>query len=161
MNQLTSKLAASLTKCGYKLVNNYFFDTIRFKAEHWEEKATAIGMNFREYNDGTVGISLYETTTEVQINDILKVFGAEKTSDVQPTIPASLIRQSAYLQHPVFHNYRSETEMLRYIHILESKDLSLNTSMIPLGSCTMKLNGTTEMAAVTWPEFGNIHPFAP
>jgi len=161
VNHLTSKLAASLTKSGYKLVHNHFFDTIRFKAEHWEEKATAIGMNFREYNDGTVGISLDETTTEAQINDILKVFGAEKASDIQPTIPASLTRQSAYLQHPVFHNYRSETEMLRYIHILESKDLSLNTSMIPLGSCTMKLNGTTEMAAVTWPEFGNIHPFAP
>ena len=161
VNQLTSKLAASLTKSGYKLVHNYFFDTIRFKAEHWEEKATAMRMNFREYNDGTVGISLDETTTETQINDILTVFGAEKASDIQPSIPASLTRGSAYLQHPVFHNYRSETEMLRYIHILESKDLSLNTSMIPLGSCTMKLNGTTEMTAVTWPEFGNIHPFAP
>ncbi|HIB04926.1 MAG TPA: aminotransferase class V-fold PLP-dependent enzyme, partial [Candidatus Marinimicrobia bacterium] len=98
---------------------------------------------------------------EAQIKDILTVFGAEKASDIQPTIPAGLTRESAYLQHPVFHNYRSETEILRYIHILESKDLSLNTSMIPLGSCTMKLNGTTEMAAVTWPEFGNIHPFAP
>ena len=161
VNQLTSKLAASLTKSGYKLVHNYFFDTIRFKAEHWEEKATAMHMNFREYNDGTVGISLDETTTEAQIKDILTVFGAEKTSDIQPAIPAGLRRESAYLQHPVFHNYRSETEILRYIHILESKDLSLNTSMIPLGSCTMKLNGTTEMAAVTWPEFGNIHPFAP
>ena len=161
VNHLTSKLAASLTKSGYKLVHNHFFDTIRFKAEHWEEKATAIGMNFREYNDGTVGISLDETTTEAQIKDILTVFDAEKESDIQPTIPAGLTRESAYLQHPVFHNYRSETEMLRYIHILESKDLSLNTSMIPLGSCTMKLNGTTEMAAVTWPEFGNIHPFAP
>ena len=161
VNHLTSKLAASLTKSGYKLVHNHFFDTIRFKTEHWEEKATAVSMNFRKYNDGTVGISLDETTTEAQINDILTVFGAEKASDIQPTIPASLTRQSAYLQHPVFHNYRSETEMLRYIHILESKDLSLNTSMIPLGSCTMKLNGTTEMAAVTWPEFGNIHPFAP
>ena len=102
-----------------------------------------------------------ETTTEAQIKDILTVFGAEKASDIQPTIPAGLTRESSYLQHPVFHNYRSETEILRYIHILESKDLSLNTSMIPLGSCTMKLNGTTEMAAVTWPEFGNIHPFAP
>jgi len=161
VNHLTSKLAASLTKSGYKLVHNHFFDTIRFKAEHWEEKATAKSMNFRKYNDGTLGISLDETTTEAQINDILEVFGAEKAIDLQPTIPASLTRQSVYLQHPVFHNYRSETEMLRYIHILESKDLSLNTSMIPLGSCTMKLNGTTEMAAVTWPEFGNIHPFAP
>jgi len=161
VNHLTSKLAASLTKSGYKLVHNHFFDTIRFKAEHWEEKATGKSMNFRKYNDGTLGISLDETTTEAQINDILEVFGAEKAIDLQPTIPASLTRQSVYLQHPVFHNYRSETEMLRYIHILESKDLSLNTSMIPLGSCTMKLNGTTEMAAVTWPEFGNIHPFAP
>ena len=82
VNQLTSKLAASLTKSGYKLVHNYFFDTIRFKAEHWEEKATAMHMNFREYNDGTVGISLDETTTEAQIKDILTVFGAEKTSDI-------------------------------------------------------------------------------
>ena len=161
VNKITSKLANSLKKYGYELIHDYFFDTIRFQAEHWEEKATANSINFRLYNDGSVGISLDETTTETQINDILTVFGAEKASDIQPTIPTSLTRESTYLKHPVFHNYRSETEMLRYIHILESKDLSLNTSMIPLGSCTMKLNGTTEMATVTWPEFGNIHPFAP
>ena len=95
---------------------------------------------------------------------ILKIFFQFLISNQNPlkeSIPEELKRKSIYLDHPVFNKYRSETQLLRYMHILESKDLSLNTSMIPLGSCTMKLNSTTEMIAVTWPEFGNIHPFAP
>ena len=161
VNFLTAKLATSLEKSGYELVHNDFFDTIRFKVDGWKEKAEALQLNLRDFEDGTVGISLDETTTETHINELLTVFRAKKIDEVGSTIPANLIRISSYLEHPVFHAHRSETEMLRYLHTLESKDLSLNTSMIPLGSCTMKLNGTTEMEAVTWPEFGNIHPFAP
>jgi len=108
-----------------------------------------------------VGISLDETTTESHIDMILEVFNAKKETDVSSSIPEELIRNSVFLQNPVFHNYHSETSMLRYMHSLETKDLSLTTSMIPLGSCTMKLNSTTEMKPVTWPEFANIHPFAP
>ena len=109
-----------------------------------------------------VGISIDETTTEADIVKILKIFKVnELKSDRKAKINPSLERKSSYLSHPVFNRYRSETEILRYIHKLETKDLSLNTSMIALGSCTMKLNSTTEMESITWPEFSNIHPYAP
>ena len=116
---------------------------------------------FRDFGNNTIGISIDETTTESHIDEILSIFGADKINVAISTIPIDLVRASSYLNHPVFNSYQSETEMLRYLHRLESKDISLNTSMIPLGSCTMKLNATTEMEAITWPEFGNIHPFAP
>jgi len=114
-----------------------------------------------DHGDGTVGISLDETTTEDHLDELLSVFKAQKNDEIGNTIPSDLDRKSSYLDHLVFHSYHSETEMLRYLHRLETKDLSLNTSMIPLGSCTMKLNATTEMEAITWNEFSNIHPFAP
>ncbi|MBT6471348.1 MAG: aminomethyl-transferring glycine dehydrogenase [Candidatus Marinimicrobia bacterium] len=161
VNKLTALLANSLESSGYLLTHKSYFDTIRFKASEWENKAKSAGFNFRNYKDGTVGISLDETTTEIHIEKILSIFNAEKQSEFQDTIPSDLIRKTPYLEHPVFQQYHSETEMLRYLHRLESKDLSLNTSMIPLGSCTMKLNATTIMEAITWPEFGHIHPFAP
>ncbi len=161
VNHLTRLLASSLGEAGYKLENNSFFDTIRFKADGWKTKSNQKQMNFRDYNDGSVGISIDETTTESDIISILDIFSAEKSDSLETSIPSTLERTSAILQNPVFHQYRSETDMLRYMHKLETKDLSLNTSMIPLGSCTMKLNSTTEMTAVTWPEFSNIHPFAP
>tara|TARA_B100001013_G_scaffold100301_1_gene56616 strand:+ start:8398 stop:11232 length:2835 start_codon:yes stop_codon:yes gene_type:complete len=162
VNKLTAKLADSLKKGGYKLVHDYFFDTIRFKSKSgWKEKAEKLKLNLRDYNDGTIGISLDETITESHIKKLLSVFDVELKENSGKTIPSKLIRISSFLEHPVFHLYQSETEMLRYMHRLESKDLSLNSSMIPLGSCTMKLNATNEMEAVTWPEFGNIHPFAP
>ena len=131
-------------------------------------------INLRDYEDGTVGIALDETTGPDDIDDLFAVFSdggprgggvklsAEKVSEsASSAIPEDLRRTSPILQHPVFHRYRSETEMLRYLHRLESRDLSLNTSMIPLGSCTMKLNATTEMVPVTWRVFGGLHPFAP
>ena len=120
-------------------------------------------MNFRDYGNGMVGISLDESTTETDLVEILKVFDASliKEKNTTNSIPNELIRKSDFLQNPVFNKYHSETEMLRYIHCLETKDLSLNTSMIPLGSCTMKLNATSEMIPVTWPQFANIHPFIP
>ena len=162
VNKLTAKLSDSLKKGGCKLVHDYFFDTIRFKSKSgWKEKAEKLKLNLRDYNDGTIGISLDETITESHIKELLSVFDVELKENFGKTIPSKLIRISTFLEHPVFHLYQSETEMLRYLHRLESKDLSLNLSMIPLGSCTMKLNATNEMEAVTWPEFGNIHPFAP
>ena len=161
VNYLSAKLAISLEKAGYEVVHEYFFDTIRFKADGWNDKAKNLELNLRDHGDGTVGISLDETTTEDHLDELLSVFKAQKIEETGKTIPSDLDRESPYLEHLVFHAYHSETEMLRYLHRLETKDLSLNTSMIPLGSCTMKLNATTEMEAITWNEFSNIHPFAP
>ena len=161
VNQLTNQLAASLLKAGYVLESNAFFDTITFKASGWQDKAQLMRLNFRDFGDNMVGISLDETTTESDIQKILSVFNAKEGSKSDSSIPDDLIRKSSFLNNPIFNEYQSETEMLRYMHKLEVKDLSLNTSMIPLGSCTMKLNATTEMIPVTWPEFSNIHPFAP
>ena len=161
VNYLSAKLAISLEKAGYEVVHEYFFDTIRFKADGWKDKAKNLELNLRDHGDGTVGISLDETTTEDHLDELLSVFKAQKIEETGNSIPSDLDRESPYLEHLVFHAYHSETEMLRYLHRLETKDLSLNTSMIPLGSCTMKLNATTEMEAITWNEFSNIHPFAP
>ena len=161
VNYLSAKLAKSLEKAGYEIIHGYFFDTIRFKADGWKDKAKNLELNLRDHGDGTVGISLDETTTEDHLDELLSVFKAQKIEETGNTIPSDLNRKSSYLNHIVFHSYHSETEMLRYLHRLETKDLSLNTSMIPLGSCTMKLNATTEMEAITWNEFSNIHPFAP
>ena len=129
--------------------------------------ARAARINLRDFGDGTVGVSLDETVTPADLDDLLAAFGAggssrELAASFEPDgYPLDLARCSPFLTHPVFNSYHSETEMLRYIHRLESRDLSLNTSMIPLGSCTMKLNATTQMTPVTWPEFGALHPFAP
>ena len=132
--------------------------------------AHAHQINFRVFDHSCVGISLDETTSIQDIRDLLDVFalGMSLPFEVeglilraQSAIPESLRRKSSYLTHPVFNTYHSETEMLRYIHKLQEKDLSLTTSMIPLGSCTMKLNATVEMLPVTWPEFSQLHPFAP
>ena len=162
VNKITSKLANSLKKYGCELIHDYFFDTIRFTAKSgWQAKAEKLKINLRDYGDGTVGISIDETKTASHLTDLLSVFNVETIESEDKSIPAELNRTSSFLGHSVFHSYRSETEMLRYLHRLEAKDLSLNTSMIPLGSCTMKLNAAAEMEPVTWPEFGNIHPFAP
>ena len=159
---LTNQLAFSLKTIGIKLNNNSFFDTINFDAKGWEKRATKAKINFRTFSDNSIGISLDESTTYEDILNILKIFDITKLEEKNKnSIPKSIIRTSSFLTHPIFNSYRSETEMLRYIHKLETKDLSLNTSMIPLGSCTMKLNSTTEMESVTWPELSNIHPFAP
>jgi glycine dehydrogenase len=159
---LTNQLANSLVKNGIELNNHSFFDTINFKADGWMEKAKVAKVNFRIHSDKTIGISIDETTSQEDIVTILRVFGFEKLeNESKKNLPKSIVRESSFLDHPVFNSYRSETEMLRYIHKLETKDLSLNTSMIALGSCTMKLNSTTEMEGITWPEIADIHPFAP
>jgi glycine dehydrogenase len=172
IHQLTLTLAEGLKRLGYTLGTEPFFDTV--KVELGEKSLTEIlqaaeakAINLRVIDEHTVGISLDETTTIQDVIDLWSIFaGSELPFNVEDVLNPSenltaFTRQSAYLTHPVFNRYHSETELLRYIHRLETKDLSLNTSMIPLGSCTMKLNATAEMIPVTWPEFGKIHPFAP
>ena len=173
---LTVLLHKSLTALGYKQENEFFFDTLRFDVgvliNPIHSEALNNEVNFH-YEGNVVGISINETTRLSDIEIIVRFFArvkAQTLNDIafdelqQPVafqIPEALHRESAFLTHPVFNSHHSEHEMLRYIKSLEAKDLSLCHSMIALGSCTMKLNATTEMIPVTWPEFSNIHPFAP
>ena len=172
---LTSVLAAGLSQLGYSVPTTRFFDTIKVEtgqrtAAEIARIAEASGLNFRIIQDHAIGISLDETTTERDLADIFQAFNGGKAIDLMPSELAQKVstgltepfaRSSRFLTHPVFNRHHSETEMLRYLRRLESRDLSLTTSMIPLGSCTMKLNATVEMIPVSWPEFGQIHPFAP
>ncbi|MDX2114620.1 MAG: aminomethyl-transferring glycine dehydrogenase [Planctomycetota bacterium] len=171
----TCVIAGALRRQGHEVLTEAFFDTIRVRPVRGSaaavlEAARQRRVNLRDFGDGTVGISCDETTSREDVLLVLAAFGgtAEKPSDVDAmlaeadlSLPAAFSRQSGYLTHPVFNAHHSETEMLRYIFRLQSRDLSLAHSMIPLGSCTMKLNATSEMIPVTWPEFGRIHPFAP
>lgn len=176
VHALASTLAEGLERLGHELIHADFFDTVRVRVAEGRAQAVLAaalerGINLRDYADGTLGIALDETVEPDDLDDLFAAFSRPDAptfsavslaaSSSARALPDSLRRTSAYMDHPVFESYHSETEMLRYIHRLESKDLSLNTSMIPLGSCTMKLNATTEMAGVTWPEFGALHPFAP
>ncbi len=178
IHELTATLAAGLQKLGYKIVSENFFDTLRVelgntRLEAILDAANERNINLRIFDNSTVGISLDETTTETDLIDLWQIFALKDelpfsetelnslTNYQLPITHYPLPRESKYLTHPVFNRYHSETELLRYLHQLESKDLSLTTSMIPLGSCTMKLNATSEMIPVTWAEFGKIHPFAP
>ncbi|MEE3876857.1 aminomethyl-transferring glycine dehydrogenase [Vibrio sp. YYF0003] len=172
-HHMTAILAAGLTKSGYELAHNSFFDTITIntdgKTEELYAKAQAADINLRKLN-GKLGISFDETTTTDDINALFEVFGVQQdvnalSSEIATNefaaIPEALRRTSKYLTHPVFNTHHSETQMMRYLKQLENKDFSLTHGMIPLGSCTMKLNAAAEMIPVTWPEFGSIHPFAP
>ncbi|MBF2063002.1 MAG: aminomethyl-transferring glycine dehydrogenase [Calothrix sp. C42_A2020_038] len=170
IHQKTLTLAAGLKNLGYVIASENFFDTLKVdlgnqKLEEILDRSEAKKINLRIYDDTAVGISLDETTTEADLIDLLEIFaGSNNLSFSLETIKnqkSKIENRTPYLTHPVFSRYHSETELLRYIHKLETKDLSLTTSMIPLGSCTMKLNATAEMIPVTWAEFGNIHPFAP
>ncbi|MDF2156938.1 aminomethyl-transferring glycine dehydrogenase [Algoriphagus sp. CAU 1675] len=171
-----AKLTAQvLQEMGFKTSEEAYFDTIKIKMnavsqERVKGLALASEMNFR-YEEGNIFISFDETKTLEDVAEIVKIFAVskgitvpsldEKVSALELNFPETLVRKSDYLTHPVFNEYHSEHEMLRYIKRLEAKDLSLVHSMISLGSCTMKLNATAEMIPVTWPEFGQIHPFAP
>ena len=162
IHQHTCDLATSLSKAGYEILNDTFFDTIRFSGpDKTKEKLLKHNINIREFSDGSLGISIDETVMKKDISHLLSILNVSHELNNKSTLPSDLRRETSFLSHPVFNSYHSETEMLRYIHRLETKDLSLNTSMIPLGSCTMKLNATTEMIGVTWPEFASIHPFVP
>ncbi len=158
-------LEKGLTDAGIKQLNKNYFDTLKIEADANAIKAAAEKkeINFRYFADGTIGISLDETTTLADVNSILEIFKGKQASHTSVDVnwPAGLQRQSKYLTHPVFNSHHAEHEMLRYIKKLENKDLSMVHSMISLGSCTMKLNATAEMIPVTWPELGQMHPFAP
>jgi glycine dehydrogenase len=171
---LTKTLADHLQENGFELVNENYFDTLTFKIENAEilkEISQLHEMNFHFPSENLVTISLDETTTKSDVLDILIVFNSAKEIDTASLtfdngidlnhIPKSLQRTSAFLLHPVFNKYHTETEMMRYLKILENKDLSLAHSMIALGSCTMKLNAATELIPVSWAHFSKIHPFAP
>ena len=160
----TKILANSLKSSGYKIVNEQFFDTIRISLKNNSvneivKAAESKNLNFRYFDNGDVGISLDETISQDDLIDILSIFNSELSQGDDFNL--SLNRKSTFLNHEVFNKYHSETEMMRYMHKLESKDLTLNTSMISLGSCTMKLNAAAEMMPITWPEFAFLHPFAP
>jgi glycine dehydrogenase len=171
---LTGVLAAGLKQLGYTLGEPPYFDTLTITGgprgqAQIREAALARKINLRYAANGATHISLDETTTIEDAQDLFEIFGAQAgqldietlAAQVKLAYPQPHRRSSEFMTHPIFHKYHSETEMLRYIHRLQARDLSLAFSMIPLGSCTMKLNATTEMIPVTWPEFGQLHPFAP
>jgi glycine dehydrogenase len=167
----TRALAATLQKGGYELAASSYFDTIVVttdKQKTIRTKAAEHRLNFRYLNDRQIGITLDESTDASTVAliascfvDAASEFASLDENTVLGSIPASLLRTSTYLTHPVFNTHRSESQMMRYIKQLENRDLSLNTSMISLGSCTMKLNAATEMMPLSWPEWSSIHPFAP
>ena len=169
VHRRTAVLAAGLKKLGFAPLNNNYFDTVTLAVNGERQKIISHAAHERinlRLDDKTVSIALDETTTPAIIEGVWRIFGgnlsyAEIEKDVRDALPSALARSSQFMTHPVFHEHRSETELLRYMRKLSDRDLALDRAMIPLGSCTMKLNATTEMIPVTWPEFGNLHPFAP
>jgi glycine dehydrogenase len=174
IHRMTAILAEGLKRAGVNLLTRQFYDTVHFdlgaRAETVYLATLGAGYNLRRVSAGVLGISFDETTTREDVATLFKLI-AQVTLDIDvidaqvaaanPALPDSLIRSDAVLQHPVFNTHHTEHEMLRYLKSLQNKDLALDHSMISLGSCTMKLNATSEMIPVTWPEFGGIHPFAP
>ncbi|NHO18563.1 aminomethyl-transferring glycine dehydrogenase [Acetobacter oeni] len=174
---LTAALASGLRKLDVAVVSECVFDTVTVRvsadvAAHVHARAVAAGMNFRRVGEGVIGISLDETTTPTVVEAVWRCFdpacSAEELAALVPgrtgladAVPARLRREGAFLKQDVFSMHRSETDMLRYLRRLADKDLALDRSMIPLGSCTMKLNATVEMVPITWPGFCDLHPFAP
>jgi glycine dehydrogenase len=174
---LASMLAAGVERLGGRLAHAKFFDTLAVDLEESDaarvmQAARERRINLRAISPSRIGIALDETVTEADVHELLNVFAGDPREVLEGwagpemhgrggRIPAAFTRTSSFLEHAVFHRYRSETEMLRYLKRLENRDLSLAHAMIPLGSCTMKLNATTEMIPVTWPAFGRLHPFAP
>ena len=162
-----ARVATALESAGYGIAYEHFFDTVVIdapaRADELVAKALEAGINIRRINENRVGISVGESHDDRVLERLVKAFGAELPSeaDAKFSIPANLLRTDEYMKHPVFHKYRSETEMMRYLRHLSDKDLALDRTMIPLGSCTMKLNAAAEMEPISWPEFANIHPLAP
>ncbi|MFK7976349.1 MAG: aminomethyl-transferring glycine dehydrogenase [Halioglobus sp.] len=175
IQRLTCIIQQGLEELGFKADNDTYFDTLTYSVGDRQtaivQRALKQGINLRIIGDDKLGLSVDETTDAKDVATLLEIFGQDSTPPSVKTldeavienagIPDSLLRSTNYLNHPLFNNYHSETEMLRYMRYLEDKDIALNRAMIPLGSCTMKLNATTEMLAVTWPEFARMHPFAP
>ena len=167
---LTQLLAKGLSELGYSQLNEFFFDTLKIKVDSIDtlkKEAESKQINLRYHDSSCVGISIDETTTTNDVEMLVQLFSSAKRGSPNGVTKnsvawaESLRRTTPFLTHPVFNAHHSEHEMLRYIKRLENKDLSMVHSMISLGSCTMKLNATTEMIPVTWAEFGRIHPFAP
>ena len=173
VHSFTAILALGLTKLGHSVEQQHFFDTLSIntgaKTAELHAKARAAGINLREIDAERLGLSLDETTDQAAVEALLALFAGEQAApavsdlaaQIASRLPEGLLRQSAILAHEVFNRYHSETELMRYLRKLADKDLALDRSMIPLGSCTMKLNAASEMIPVTWAEFGNLHPFAP
>ncbi len=173
VHRVTRILAAGLARLGFDSVHESFFDTLTVRAPGRAAdllaRARDAGFNLRPLDADSLGISCDETTSRDHLARLLEVFAGDREppsivdldGGLEECMPAGLRRESPYLSHPVFNRYHSETEMLRYLRRLAAKDIALDRSMIPLGSCTMKLNATTEMIPVTWPEFAGLHPFAP
>jgi glycine dehydrogenase len=160
----TTRLAEGLRRAGVELVHETWFDTLTVKvpgrAEELADRAEATGMNLRRIDGDHLGVSLDETTTDDDVADLAGLFGAEP-ADARKVLPDALTRHTPFLEHPTFNSHHSETEMMRWLRALQDKDIALDRAMIPLGSCTMKLNAATEMRPVSWRGFGGLHPFAP
>lgn len=171
---LTKVLKEELEAAGFEILNASFFDTLTVRvadASNVHQKATEHLINLRRIDATHVGITLDESVGLSDLRDIINIFRGSASLELMSAssfrppfgsaIPSCLVRHTTFLSHPVFNSHHSETQMLRYIHHLQSKDLSLVHSMIPLGSCTMKLNSTSSMIPLTWPEFSTMHPFVP
>ena len=168
INSLASSLRKNLDKLGFESINDHFFDTLviktKDKTESIHKRALDNQINLRRIDSESVGLSLDETSSFDDLNKLLEIFtGSEVNAEISEStaIPDALIRKTSFLDHAIFNQFHTETELLRYIRKLSDKDIALDRAMIPLGSCTMKLNATSEMVPVSWPEFSNIHPFAP
>ena len=152
----------SLKEAGVEVTDQSLFDTVRFvPIKGWDEKTNKKGISVRKFDDGSVAVSVDETTTEPNVHDLLECFGALPVGAMLIPLTGELARESSYMDHPVFNSYHTETELLRYIRHLETKDFSLADGMIPLGSCTMKLNAAAQMESLSLPGFANLHPFVP
>ena len=162
-----ARVATALQKAGYGIVHKNFFDTVVVEApgaaDELVAKALNAGVNIRRFDANRVGISVGESHDDTVLGRLVKALGGELPAEADPAfgIPDALLRTDDYMQHPIFHKYRSETEMMRYLRRLSDKDLALDRTMIPLGSCTMKLNAAAEMEPISWPEFAGVHPLAP
>ncbi|MCS6916267.1 MAG: aminomethyl-transferring glycine dehydrogenase [Chitinophagales bacterium] len=172
----TCRLRKALTALGFEETNTTFFDTLKLTAFRGQPNVAAAvqpaaqkaGYNFRYFDDGAVGISLDETVTEKELARLIRLFASVASEETPPAVPEAenavpnaLLRTTTYLQHPVFNSYHSETRMMRYLKMLESRDIGMDTSMIPLGSCTMKLNAASEMIPISYSGFAHLHPFVP
>lgn len=161
-----ARVATALKAAGYGIAHDTFFDTVVVeaagRADELIAKALEAGVNIRRFDENRVGISVGESHGEELLKGLVEALGGTLgEADAQYDLPAELLRTDDYMQHPIFHKYRSETEMMRYLRHLADKDLALDRTMIPLGSCTMKLNAAAEMEPISWPEFANIHPLVP
>lgn len=172
IRQQTARLALGLDQLGFNVGSGPRFDTLRVSPGLHRNailaKAAEALINFRQFEDGSIGISLDETVSDADLRTLLGLFAGRESVSVpglsdqdNGSLPEEFVRKTPYLTHPVFNRYHTETELMRYLHRLEARDLSLTTSMIPLGSCTMKLNAAVEMLPLTWPELGQVHPFVP